>query len=306
MIHGRLWHWHCPQSGSMWATHLCLCSSMSGAVSLQMPVSASWDLLHCRFGSFLLHFLTSVTFQHQVVEFIACARFPKYFICIIEKRNQLLMWEMQDVVTKRDCLLTWGHKCQGFWLPWALLAVNTMFGHPFLVDLLGIVVGHFYYFLTVLHPQATGHSYLKTPRWVYPLTVVRQVKILCLLLFFDYPLCGCLQSFFAVDVCKTEIFSFLLCRSEYAELFLGFLPSGHKLVKHVREMDVGVECALPVWGLVLVAVAVSFSLTDSISDISWLPDGLGLKRPQLKQLCLLVLGLLFLVGVTDSINRTHW
>jgi hypothetical protein len=135
---------------------------------------------------------------------------------------------------------------QGFWLPWALLAVNTMFGHPFLVDLLGIVVGHFYYFLTVLHPQATGHSYLKTPRWVYPLTVVRQVKILCLLLFFDYPLCGCLQSFFAVDVCKTEIFSFLLCRSEYAELFLGFLPSGHKLVKHVREMDVGVECALPV------------------------------------------------------------
>ncbi len=67
MIHGRLWHWHCPQSGSMWAMHLCLCSSMSGAVSLQMPVSASWDLLHCRFGSFLLHFLTSVTFQHQVV-----------------------------------------------------------------------------------------------------------------------------------------------------------------------------------------------------------------------------------------------
>jgi Derlin-2/3 len=58
---------------------------------------------------------------------------------------------------------------QGFWLPWALLAVNTMFGHPFLVDLLGIVVGHFYYFLTVLHPQATGHSYLKTPRWVHQL-----------------------------------------------------------------------------------------------------------------------------------------
>lgn len=58
---------------------------------------------------------------------------------------------------------------QGFWLPWALLAVNTMFGHPFLVDLLGIVVGHIYYFLTVLHPQATGHNYLKTPRWVHQL-----------------------------------------------------------------------------------------------------------------------------------------
>jgi len=44
-----------------------------------------------------------------------------------------------------------------------------MFGHPFLVDLLGIVVGHIYYFLTVLHPQATGHNYLKTPRWVHQL-----------------------------------------------------------------------------------------------------------------------------------------
>lgn len=125
-------------------------------------------------------------------------------------------------------------------MPWALLAVNTMFGHPFLVDLLGIVVGHIYYFLTVLHPQATGHNYLKTPRWVYPLTVVRQVKILCLLLFLNYPLYGCLQRFFAVDVCKTDTFSFLLYRSEYAELFLGFLPSGHMLVKHVRGMDVGV------------------------------------------------------------------
>jgi hypothetical protein len=55
-----------------------------------------------------------------------------------------------------------------------------------------------------------------------------------------------LTKFFAVDVCKTDTFSFLLYRSEYAELFLGFLPSGHKLVKHARGMDVGIECALPV------------------------------------------------------------
>jgi len=35
-------------------------------------------------------------------------------------------------------------------------------------DLLGIIVGHAYYFLAVLHPRASGQDYLKTPAWVYP------------------------------------------------------------------------------------------------------------------------------------------
>ncbi|KAF3487460.1 hypothetical protein F2Q69_00057639, partial [Brassica cretica] len=43
-----------------------------------------------------------------------------------------------------------------FYLPWAMLAL----------DLLGIIAGHLYYFLTVLHPLATGKNYLKTPKWV--------------------------------------------------------------------------------------------------------------------------------------------
>lgn len=57
---------------------------------------------------------------------------------------------------------------QGFWLPWAMLLVNTIFGMPIMSDLLGIIVGHVYYFLTVLHPRAGGQEYLKTPTWVYP------------------------------------------------------------------------------------------------------------------------------------------
>ncbi|CAN7081953.1 unnamed protein product, partial [Brassica oleracea var. botrytis] len=43
-----------------------------------------------------------------------------------------------------------------FYLPWSMLAL----------DLLGIIAGHLYYFLTVLHPLATGKNYLKTPKWV--------------------------------------------------------------------------------------------------------------------------------------------
>ncbi|KAG5407285.1 hypothetical protein IGI04_013404 [Brassica rapa subsp. trilocularis] len=45
---------------------------------------------------------------------------------------------------------------KAFYLPWAILAL----------DLLGIIAGHLYYFLTVLHPLATGKNYLKTPKWV--------------------------------------------------------------------------------------------------------------------------------------------
>jgi Derlin-2/3 len=58
---------------------------------------------------------------------------------------------------------------QGFWLPWALLLLNTVFGAPLMSDLLGIIVGHAYYFLTVLHPRASGQNYLKTPAWVHKL-----------------------------------------------------------------------------------------------------------------------------------------
>lgn len=49
-----------------------------------------------------------------------------------------------------------------------MLALDVIFGSPILPDLLGIVAGHLYYFLTVLHPLATGKNMLKTPIWVYP------------------------------------------------------------------------------------------------------------------------------------------
>lgn len=57
---------------------------------------------------------------------------------------------------------------QAFYFPWAMLALDVIFGSPILPDLLGIVAGHLYYFLTVLHPLATGKNMLKTPIWVYP------------------------------------------------------------------------------------------------------------------------------------------
>ncbi|XP_022730381.1 derlin-1-like [Durio zibethinus] len=58
---------------------------------------------------------------------------------------------------------------KAFYLPWAMLALDVIFGAPLVPDLLGIIAGHLYYFLTVLHPLATGKVILKTPLWVHKL-----------------------------------------------------------------------------------------------------------------------------------------
>ncbi|GAB2292422.1 ER-associated protein degradation protein [Dionaea muscipula] len=55
---------------------------------------------------------------------------------------------------------------KGFYLPWAMIGLDVIFGSPLLPNLLGIVAGHLYYFLTVLHPLAGGKNILKTPYWI--------------------------------------------------------------------------------------------------------------------------------------------
>ncbi|CAJ1958627.1 unnamed protein product [Sphenostylis stenocarpa] len=55
---------------------------------------------------------------------------------------------------------------KGFYLPWALLGLDLIFGSPIKPDIVGMVAGHLYYFLTVLHPLAGGKFKFKTPLWV--------------------------------------------------------------------------------------------------------------------------------------------
>lgn len=49
-----------------------------------------------------------------------------------------------------------------------MLAMDVIFGSPIGPDLCGILAGHLYYFLTVLHPLAGGKVMLQTPMWLYP------------------------------------------------------------------------------------------------------------------------------------------
>lgn len=58
---------------------------------------------------------------------------------------------------------------KAFYLPWAMLALDVLFGSEIVPDLIGIIAGHLYYFLAVLHPLATGRNILRTPQWLHKL-----------------------------------------------------------------------------------------------------------------------------------------
>ncbi|PNY07093.1 derlin-1 [Trifolium pratense] len=75
---------------------------------------------------------------------------------VFERRTADFLWMM---IFGASALLA-------FYLPWTMLALDVIFGSPIMPDLLGIIAGHLYYFLTVLHPLAGGKNILKTPLWV--------------------------------------------------------------------------------------------------------------------------------------------
>lgn len=53
---------------------------------------------------------------------------------------------------------------QAPYLPWVLLGFSLLLGNAVLVDLMGIAVGHVYYFLEDVFPnQPSGFRILQTP-----------------------------------------------------------------------------------------------------------------------------------------------
>lgn len=62
-------------------------------------------------------------------------------------------------------------KMKAFYLPWGMMALEALMGGSVVPDLLGVVVGHLYYFLTVLQPRAGGPRLISTPAAVRTLCV---------------------------------------------------------------------------------------------------------------------------------------
>lgn len=54
-------------------------------------------------------------------------------------------------------------------LPWVLLGFHLILGGNVLFDVVGILVGHLYYFLTIKYPETTGTNQplITTPAFLY-------------------------------------------------------------------------------------------------------------------------------------------
>lgn len=52
------------------------------------------------------------------------------------------------------------------YLPWVILGFGLLLGQSPIYDLLGIVVGHIYYFLEDVYPVTSGRHLLKTPSFL--------------------------------------------------------------------------------------------------------------------------------------------
>lgn len=57
-----------------------------------------------------------------------------------------------------------GTRFKAMYLPWVLLGFNLILSNGSTYSLVGILVGHLYYFLKIKYPQELGGpSYLETP-----------------------------------------------------------------------------------------------------------------------------------------------
>merc|ERR1712100_662416 len=58
-----------------------------------------------------------------------------------------------------------GFKVKGFYVPWIFLAFDLLIGAPLSQGLIGITVGHAYYFLIDVFPISHGVDIIRTPRF---------------------------------------------------------------------------------------------------------------------------------------------
>lgn len=72
------------------------------------------------------------------------------------------------VWSRRDAELQvniWGVKFKAMYLPWVYVGIRVVLNASPKFILLGIVVGHLYYFLAEVCPAQHGYTLIKTPKW---------------------------------------------------------------------------------------------------------------------------------------------
>lgn len=78
----------------------------------------------------------------------------------------MYVWSRRDP----DALINfYGFKFQGLYLPWIYIAIQLLMGASITLPIIGIAVGHVYYFLIEVLPATYGREVVKTPKFVIEL-----------------------------------------------------------------------------------------------------------------------------------------
>lgn len=76
-----------------------------------------------------------------------------YVYCMINQDQIVSFW--------------FGTRFKARYLPWALFGMNFLLGGGGMSELIGILVGHLYYFVMMKYPAEQGVTLLQTPQFLY-------------------------------------------------------------------------------------------------------------------------------------------
>lgn len=76
-----------------------------------------------------------------------------YVYCMVNQEQIVSFW--------------FGTRFKARYLPWALFSVNFILGGGGMTDLVGIIVGHLYYFVMMKYPAEQGVTLIQTPQLLY-------------------------------------------------------------------------------------------------------------------------------------------
>jgi Derlin-2/3 len=74
----------------------------------------------------------------------------------------LYVWSRKDPETVVNM---WGFKFKALYLPWVYMGLRVLMGGSITLMLVGVGVGHLYYFLVDVVPNSHGTALIKTPGW---------------------------------------------------------------------------------------------------------------------------------------------
>jgi len=93
---------------------------------------------------------------------------PEIFVRLCQMRRVLIVYVR--LCLNRPAVAScnmWGFVFQAWHFPFVLLLFAIVIGNSPVLDILGIVVGHLYYFLSDVVPRVYNYQILKTPEFMY-------------------------------------------------------------------------------------------------------------------------------------------